>query len=640
MKTKLLLVLAGLPLAVMAQFEQQPALRLSPAQPAPGQPLTLTYTPARPMPTPQLTGYALVPDASPKALALPLQASGKSYTATFTVPADAKALAFSFKDENDTYDPNQDLGYGTLLYQNGRPLAGSRSEAARWLQQWGSLTGVDFSDRATLRKYFEQDFKENPEAKKTYFLQYLRMFSPRSESEQLKKGVAELEAMPDLTENQLTFLAGMYDDVLNDKARAERYRKLIAEKYPNGSNALQGSLEKESAAFNAEKDFEKKKAIYTDLVQRYGNNKEASGFIINLSRRMVASFVSAGKLPEAAATVTDPQAREYLMTIYTNTAWGWAEKGEKLPEAEQLARQATEWARTEIGRPRTATDPAFLSDEQLKNQARSRYARHANIHAAVLAKQGKTQQALPLMQEITVGIAKYKDAAYNERYAKLLAAAGQGKALRELAEKAIAAGKSTTTIDSLLRRQYIAEKGSDRDFDTYVAGFRKAGQAARQAAMMRKMIDKPAPEFTLTDLQGNRVSLADLKGKVAIVDFWATWCGPCVASFPAMQKAVQHYKNDPNVKFLFVNTWQQEADKKKNAADFMAKKGYDFQVLLDEDDEVVSKFGVSGIPTKFVIGPDGRIRFKAVGFEPGEAALIAELSGMIELANNLAAGSR
>jgi peroxiredoxin len=104
-----------------------------------------------------------------------------------------------------------------------------------------------------------------------------------------------------------------------------------------------------------------------------------------------------------------------------------------------------------------------------------------------------------------------------------------------------------------------------------------------------------------------------------------------------MQKMVTKFKDNPDVKFVFVDTWERGDDKKKNAADFITSNKYTFQVLLDDENKVVEQFGVEGIPTKFVIDKDGMIRFQSVGFDGSDEKLVQELTAMIEMASAPAA---
>lgn len=95
---------------------------------------------------------------------------------------------------------------------------------------------------------------------------------------------------------------------------------------------------------------------------------------------------------------------------------------------------------------------------------------------------------------------------------------------------------------------------------------------------------------------------------MVVLDFWATWCGPCKASFPKMQGLVEKYK-DKNVQFLFVNTWEKGKDEEvyKNVSKFITDKKYPFNVLLDSKAQVVENYKIDGIPTRIVIDKDGKI---------------------------------
>src|SRR5699024_1422415 len=188
-----------------------------------------------------------------------------------------------------------------------------------------------------------------------------------------------------------------------------------------------------------------------------------------------------------------------------------------------------------------------------------------------------------------------------------------------------------------LKKLYLKVNGSYTSYEDYMEAVNKTIAKYMREKLKKGMMDKPAPLFTLTNLNGKKVSLEQFKGKVVILDFWATWCGPCKRSFPAMQMAQDKYKDDPNVKFLFIHTWERNDQATEDAKAFIKKHHYSFEVLMDLKDpqtkqnKVVSSYGVTGIPAKFVIDPKGNIRFKLTGFEGSDRAAVNEISMMIEL---------
>jgi thiol-disulfide isomerase/thioredoxin len=150
----------------------------------------------------------------------------------------------------------------------------------------------------------------------------------------------------------------------------------------------------------------------------------------------------------------------------------------------------------------------------------------------------------------------------------------------------------------------------------------------------------PAPAFAMKDLAGKDVSLADYTGKVLVLDFWATWCGPCHETLPFVMQTMNHYKDDANVQFLFVNTRERSANSRDLVSSYMARNQYDFTVVLDElnadgkQERFYRAFHVAGLPTRMVIDGHGIVRFESIGYPTGKTneELSAILSSMIEAA--------
>jgi len=112
-------------------------------------------------------------------------------------------------------------------------------------------------------------------------------------------------------------------------------------------------------------------------------------------------------------------------------------------------------------------------------------------------------------------------------------------------------------------------------------------------------------DFKIYDADGNEVNLFDYAGKPIVVNFWASWCNPCLGELPAFEKAYEKYKDEVN--FLMVNMTDGYRDTVEKVDDFVTKKGYNFPVFYDVDMDAASTYGVSSIPATLFINEDGYI---------------------------------
>ena len=126
-----------------------------------------------------------------------------------------------------------------------------------------------------------------------------------------------------------------------------------------------------------------------------------------------------------------------------------------------------------------------------------------------------------------------------------------------------------------------------------------------------------APDFTVYDADGEAVSLSDFAGTPVVLNFWASWCGPCQSEMPDFEQAYQDYGD--RVQFLMVNATDGSRETVDTASAFVQEQGYTFPVYYDTDNDASMTYGVYALPTTYFIGADGSAVARASG------ALDAEL---------------
>ncbi len=136
-----------------------------------------------------------------------------------------------------------------------------------------------------------------------------------------------------------------------------------------------------------------------------------------------------------------------------------------------------------------------------------------------------------------------------------------------------------------------------------------------------------APEISLLDTNGNEITLSELRGHPVIINFWATWCPPCRAEMPAMQRAYKDFEEE-GVIILAVNSTNQDA--LPAVQQFIVEYDISFPVLYDNQGTAANTYQISSLPTTFFVGKDGVITEVVIGGPMAEALLRSRIDKMLE----------
>jgi thiol-disulfide isomerase/thioredoxin len=461
------------------------------------------------------------------------------------------------------------------------------------------------------------------------YIQYASRNAAKSDAPDQAKAdviaIAEMleEKYPD-NPSVLASIANIYE-YLGDDAKRDEYRTWVISAYPH---------HRESEIYRyrdiLDRDIEPEKRI--ELAKSFLKDFPESDWTSSAISGAVRAYIELKQFEEAIAWIDSHPSAD--PSLYLDVA-GALQREEGDPELiMRAAREAIDraWTDPAFSRPSYVTPREWekqTESESFKDMREYIQTQGRMVYASALSEMGRQDEAIESIRQA------YEEtdgqwAQVNAQYVTILRGAGKNEEALKIGRDAIVVNKVSDVLKENMREAYIEIHGTDDNFINFVKEAEEESYRYLRGKYADEILNEPAPGFTLARVYGDSVSLAGLSGKVVILDFWATWCGPCISAFPHLQKVAEHFSDNDEVVFLAVNTWEGDMGEERiqKVTDFIEKNEYTFTVLFDED-TIVDEYGVRGIPTRFAVGRDGQIKFRDIGFSgPG---MVNDMIVQIEL---------
>ena len=391
----------------------------------------------------------------------------------------------------------------------------------------------------------------------------------------------------------------------------------------------------------AAKDDKVRVAKLEQLYQRVQDDPEKKDFVAHL---LVQAYAQAGDIDQMEKISSEITIEEDYQgaSVQNAMAYAYAEKNLKLDRANSLILAAlNELDSLENQGPPPQVDPdkfrAFIDENRgyfLDTLGWIEYRQGRNKESvAVLEEAARRVDHSTIrwhLGEAYLAAGDHASAAKNLAKAEAMASDDSDKAKAALDELA----KTDKTIDvKALRVAAKAEvdaaaakekQESDARDQREKAQQDKANEDAKSEALEDRQ-EASVPKFALSDLEGHHLDNAALQKSVTVIDFWASWCGPCRLEMPIYETMFEKYKD--KVHFVAVSV----DDNKQDALDFMKGEGSKFKFPVAYDPDIARDFRVTGLPTLYVIGPCGNINFVHRGFNPQlQVTLPAQIDALIK----------
>jgi thiol-disulfide isomerase/thioredoxin len=536
---------------------------------------------------------------------IPLIKKGNNYEFLFKAPDSTAVLIIGIIDENgNTIDNNNDLGFISHLKDTkGNRPAITGITTAELLSGYAPYILKLKVPAASIINIYEEEYKLNTALKKeNSYMNYLMLLYKEKKDIVKPRLLAYAKQMESVKNDERKWMQAVYIySTLKMNESKQKMEDKILSVYPNGELAIQKFWNK----FSSEKE-PSEITMLTSMKEYITRFKDSSDDVKDNFYMSIINMYSQKKdwngIKKYEPLVSN---KLRLASAYNNTAWDLTggtlhSPGTDLEFARTISKQTVDIVKERMSK--------LVNNDEKENMLLS-YEMYSDTYALILYKLKQYDSAFYYQDAIQQR--DQKDVSGIERYAAYAEKAKGALFAKQFIETQLLSGINSSTMLVQLQSIY---KELNLPEDEYNKLKDKSTLLAKQKTSEKiKALygTEKAKDFTLKDLEGKLISLSSLKNKVVVMDFWATWCGPCRASFPGMQEIINKYKNDEEVVFLFIDVFEDKdpVSMQKNAAKFIKDNKYNFQVLLDVKDKVGEDYKVQAIPAKFIINKKGNIVF-------------------------------
>lgn len=620
--------------------------------PIPGMTFSMTYDPkGGPLENVKnINGYAYVfNDYKWEIEDIKMKKNGPVYSADFTVPKNCAFMAFKFYGNTENglvTDTNQDKGYMLVAFKEpkvkmpGADLAWATFRNKDFNSEFNSYF-KDFSIDADATEYWlKKEVQDHTDRFPEFFDTYIKILKkqkPEKFDEIAPKILTQFSKnTTGMPEEVFVKLRSIYLYDLKNTAKADSLENIIQKQFPKGAyfrfkayqvfSRIPDVNERYKAAEQFLAEFPYSNEVPTEQQYLYDNIAKAKFeyFFQAKDYKSILDLIPTMRF----ASLKDAYHQNVGKALYLKTVTPEVLETIAVPMITSMEQKINDMSYIQ---------GIYWSPNQATENAKNQLNTELVIQIRMYDMLKKYKEVLETFEKLPFEI-RYEKAGVNDIHVRALEALN--KPIIEVLKNAARRNTLSEGMTAKLKEAFLKEGKKESDFPAYLEQLKKENNSEEKIVL----IDIPAPAIKVQGTDGKTKQLDLNSGKIIVIDFWATWCGPCKKAFPAMQQLVTNFKEDKQVEVYFISTQENHEGYKKAAVAYLKEKGLKIDTYFDlmpkggaTNTESFSKyakiFKSSGIPRKVVI-KNGKIRFTSEGYSGNPGQLVDELTAVINALKN------